>query len=113
MSFEVHIRNPEGTRSTKLKLQAQLDIIRDVINDHIPKKRFDAECRKRMIEAGCPPDFDGPDSKVDFVTADQALAVLSEIEYSSDGFVKRYPNQDRYDAAVAFLKEKCAPKKKS
>ncbi|MET0980251.1 MAG: hypothetical protein ABWX90_03285 [Candidatus Saccharimonadales bacterium] len=33
----------------------------------------------------------------------KALVTLNKIEYSSDGFVKRYPEQKEYDEAVALL----------
>ena len=33
----------------------------------------------------------------------QALKTLKKIEYSSDGFVKRYPEESEYDEAIALL----------
>lgn len=108
----IRIRNLEGTRSVELKSQTQLDVVRDVINAGVSKKRFNSECLKRLALAYVSPDFEGPGSRAEFENVSQALAVLSEIEYSSDGFVKRYPDQDRYDAAVSFLTKFCAPKKK-
>lgn len=102
--MEVRIRNAAGTRSTLIKTQFELDIIRDVLNLQLSLKKFEAECLKRLNEAGCEPDFEGPDAKWDFASPVQALKVLSRIEYSSDGFVKRYPDADEYQAAVSFLK---------
>lgn len=34
----------------------------------------------------------------------RAIAILDKIEYSSDGFVKRYPEPKDYDEAMALLK---------
>lgn len=36
-------------------------------------------------------------------TLDKALEVLNKIEYSSDGFVKRYPEDDEYQEALNYL----------
>ena len=35
----------------------------------------------------------------------EALDILDQIEYSSDGFVKRYPEQKEYEKALETLKE--------
>lgn len=40
------------------------------------------------------------------VSVQQAFAVLDKIEYSGDGFVKRYPTEDEYEDALNFLKKK-------
>ena len=37
-------------------------------------------------------------------TPQEALSILDEIEYSRDGFVKRYPDEDKYEAALTVLK---------
>lgn len=41
----------------------------------------------------------------------QALATFGKIEYSSDGFVKRYPEEAEYAEAVSLLKSIIEEKK--
>ena len=106
----IRIHNAEGTRSALLKDQVQLDIVSNALNysmeGKISKKGFDAEVLRRLEEKNLLPDFYGPDSKISMRDAAAAIGVLNKIEYSSDGFVKRYPDEDEYKAAVSFLKTK-------
>lgn len=41
----------------------------------------------------------------------QALNTLNKIEYSSDGFVKRYPDEPEYKEAIALLESIVEEKK--
>lgn len=41
----------------------------------------------------------------------QALKTLNKIEYSSDGFVKRYPEETEYKEAIALLESIVEEKK--
>lgn len=40
------------------------------------------------------------------MTLKEAVDILSSFEYSSDGFVKRYPDEELYEQAVIFLYSK-------
>lgn len=62
MSFAAKILNADQTRSTNMT-QAQLDVMVDVLNDRVPKSRFQKVLLERLESAGIPPDFNDANSR--------------------------------------------------
>lgn len=104
----------EGSNGTQALLnQNQLDIVTPLINKRLSRKQLNKKALEALLAAGMPPDFKAAEGEVTptppkKLTKQQrinnAVATMERIEYSSDGFVKRYPEPKEFDAAMEVLR---------
>lgn len=109
--LKIFLEGPDGTQA--LLNQKQLDIVTPLINKRLSRKQLNKKALEALLAAGMPPDFKAAQTETSTeppkkLTKQQrinnAVATMECIEYSSDGFVKRYPEPKEFDAALEVLR---------